>query len=73
MRPRVERLGIGFGPPIVEISVSVVFAALIIVAMRDFVANDRADAAVIYSVPLSGRKTAAAKCLRGKQFRFAVD
>src|SRR5579883_2136379 len=46
----LERLGVCFGPPVAKISFGVELAALIVEAMGQLMADDRANCAVIYGV-----------------------
>src|SRR5258708_1379705 len=46
----LELLGVGLRPPLREVAVSVVVATLVVEAVRDFVADDRPDAAVVDGV-----------------------
>ena len=43
----LELLAVGVGPPVVQVAVAVVLRALVVEAVADLVADDRADAAVV--------------------------
>ena len=48
----VISLGVRLGPPIAQVALGVELASLVVEAVNDFVADDRANRAVIYGIVL---------------------
>ena len=67
LRLHLERRLVVGGPPVVEVAVAVVLRALVVEAVADLVADDRADAAVVLGRLGVGRKNGFWRMPAGKQ------